>query len=127
MKLWSLEFWRLAWLAGVLTLAGLVFDAPGLGLALGVGVYLVFHLRQLHALHHWLTHARHGDPPEASGIWGEIFDRLHHHQKAQAKTQQRRSKPPTSTADIRLSYQIIILWEVENKLAFKHQRKRSIS
>lgn len=89
MSLWALEFWRLAWLAGVLTMAGLIFDAPGLGLALGFGIYLLFHLRQLHALHRWLTQSRHSDPPEASGIWGEIFDRLHHHQKAQAKTQQR--------------------------------------
>ena len=33
--------------------------------------------------------SRQSEPPEASGIWGEIFDRLHNHQKAQTKTQQR--------------------------------------
>ncbi|WP_136254687.1 phosphate regulon sensor histidine kinase PhoR [Onishia niordana] len=89
MQLWSLELWRLSWLAGVLSLAGLVFGAPGVGLAAGLGIYLAFHLRQLNALHRWLAQSRQSEPPEASGIWGDIFDRLHNHQKAQAKTQQR--------------------------------------
>ncbi|WP_458525108.1 phosphate regulon sensor histidine kinase PhoR [Onishia taeanensis] len=89
MHLWSLELWRLAWLSGVLTLAGLVFGAPGAGLALGLAIYLTLHLRQLHALHHWLTRTPQSEPPVATGIWGALFDRLHTHQKAQAKTQQR--------------------------------------
>ncbi|EPC00761.1 histidine kinase [Litchfieldella anticariensis FP35 = DSM 16096] len=89
MRLWSRELWRLASLAFAGLMAGWLFAAPGLGLAIGLGLYLFFHLYQLRALYRWLTRHPHDEPPAASGLWGELFDRLYKYQKGQRLTQQR--------------------------------------
>ncbi|MFY0989019.1 phosphate regulon sensor histidine kinase PhoR [Halomonas sp. C05BenzN] len=89
MRLWSRELWRLGLLAGIGTLAGWPFSAPGLGLATGLAICLLYHLRQLHALHAWLTQAPRAEPPAASGLWGELFDRLYRYQKGQRLAQSR--------------------------------------
>ncbi|MDI5935095.1 phosphate regulon sensor histidine kinase PhoR [Halomonas kalidii] len=89
MRPWSRELWRLGLLAGIGALAGWTFSAPGLGLAAGLALCLFHHLRQLHALRTWLTHNPHADPPAASGLWGELFDRLYRYQKGQRLTQSR--------------------------------------
>lgn len=89
MHLWSRELWRLAGLALAGLLAGWLVGRPGLGLAAGLGFYLLLHLRQLHALHRWLTRHPHDEPPAASGVWGELFDRLYKYQKAQRLTRER--------------------------------------
>lgn len=89
MRLWPRELWRLALIAAGTTLAGAWFGAPGLGLAVGLALYLLHHLLQLRSLYRWLTRHPHDDPPAASGVWGELFDRLYKYQKAQRITQQR--------------------------------------
>lgn len=89
MRLWSHELWRLGLLAIAGALVGWLFSAPGLGLALGLALRLAYHLRQLHALRRWLTRNPHSEPPAATGLWGELFDRLYRYQKGQRQTQQR--------------------------------------
>ncbi len=37
--------------------------------------------RRLRELHRWAAQPRPGDPPEAAGIWGEVFDHLHRHRR----------------------------------------------
>jgi two-component system, OmpR family, phosphate regulon sensor histidine kinase PhoR len=86
---WSRELWRLGLLAGLGTLLGWPFDAPGLGLAAGLALCLLHHLRRLHALHRWLTRTPQAEPPAASGLWGELFDHLYRYQKGQRIAQQR--------------------------------------
>ncbi|WP_043531182.1 phosphate regulon sensor histidine kinase PhoR [Litchfieldella xinjiangensis] len=89
MRLWSRELWRLAGLALAGLVIGWLASAPGLGLSAGLAVSLAYHLRQLRALHQWLTHRSQAEPPAASGLWGELFDRLYKYQKAQRLTQER--------------------------------------
>ncbi|PXX96536.1 phosphate regulon sensor histidine kinase PhoR [Halomonas sp. LBP4] len=89
MRLWSRELWRLGLLAGLGALAGWPLSAPGLGLAVGLALCLLHHLRRLHALHAWLTHNPQAEPPAAGGLWGELFDRLYRYQKGQRLTQSR--------------------------------------
>ncbi|SEL27634.1 phosphate regulon sensor histidine kinase PhoR [Halomonas daqiaonensis] len=88
-RLWRREFWRLAILAGAGGLVGWPFSALMVGIAAGLLLCLVFHLRQLHALYQWLTLRPQEEPPAASGLWGELFDRLYRYQKSQQLTQQR--------------------------------------
>ncbi|WP_111415163.1 phosphate regulon sensor histidine kinase PhoR [Billgrantia lactosivorans] len=89
MRPWSHELWRIGLLAAGGGLAGWLLSAPGLGLAAGLALRLVYHLRQLHALRRWLTRHPHSEPPAASGLWGELFDRLYRYQKGQRHTQHR--------------------------------------
>ncbi|WP_163557926.1 phosphate regulon sensor histidine kinase PhoR [Halomonas sp. NO4] len=86
---WSRELWRLTGLAALGALLGWPLGAPALGLAAGLALCLTYHLRQLRALHRWLTRHPQAEPPAASGLWGELFDRLYRYQKGQRHTQQR--------------------------------------
>nr|WP_163501393.1 phosphate regulon sensor histidine kinase PhoR [Halomonas socia] len=89
MRLWSRELWRLALIVTAASLVGWLLGATSLGLAAGLASVLLLQLRQLHALHRWLTRHPHAEPPAARGLWGELFDRLYKYQKAQRITQQR--------------------------------------
>lgn len=47
-------------------------------LVLGLAGYLAWTLRQLWRLSCWLKNSTHGvEPPESSGLWGEVFDSLY--------------------------------------------------
>lgn len=89
MRLWSRELWRIAWLATIGVCLGWLLGSAGLGLAAGLSVCLFHHLRQLRALFQWLTLNPHDEPPAASGMWGELLDRLYRYQKSQRITQGR--------------------------------------
>ncbi|PMR75354.1 phosphate regulon sensor histidine kinase PhoR [Billgrantia endophytica] len=89
MRPWSRELWRLGLLACAGGLVGWLFSAFELGLAAGLGVFIFLHLRQLRALHRWLTRSPQAEPPAANGLWGELFDRLYRYQKGQRHTQER--------------------------------------
>jgi two-component system phosphate regulon sensor histidine kinase PhoR len=86
---WSHELWRLGLLAAAGALFGWLLGAPGLGLAAGLALRLAYHLQQLHALRRWLARNPHSEPPAATGLWGELFDRLYRYQKGQRHTQHR--------------------------------------
>ena len=88
-RLWRREWWRLAALVAAGALIGWPFALSGLGLAVGLAIYLFYQMRQLHALQEWLTHHPHDEPPSAVGLWGELFDRLYRYQKGQRITQRR--------------------------------------
>ncbi|MEQ6917830.1 phosphate regulon sensor histidine kinase PhoR [Halomonas aquatica] len=88
-RLWRREFWRLATLVAAGVLVGWPFAAIPTGIAAALLLCLAFHLRQLHALYQWLTQRAQEEPPAASGLWGELFDRLYRYQKSQRLTQQR--------------------------------------
>ena len=50
--------------------------------AAGLGWALVHHWRELRKLKRWASHSRLPDPPEAEGVWGEAFNLLHRHRRA---------------------------------------------
>ncbi len=89
MVLWRRELWRLILLAGAGLAAGWLLSRPWAGLATGLAACLAFHLYQLRRLHRWLIHHSQAEPPAASGLWGDLFDRLYRYQKGQRITQGR--------------------------------------
>lgn len=57
-------------------------------LFLAGGIYLAFMFHQLWRLNRWLLRKNEEPPPEASGIWGEVFDNIYHLQRRQQQEKQ---------------------------------------
>ena len=74
---WLVELRRLAVLAVLFLGLGLAIGDLSLGLLTLVTVYLGWHLYNLRRLVYWLTEGRKLQPPDAPGIWGEVYDRLY--------------------------------------------------
>lgn len=73
---------HLAVLVIVCLLAGLITDHYGMCLAIGLGVYLAWTLKQLLRLQDWLREQKPDEPPpDASGLWGDVFDAIYHQQR----------------------------------------------
>jgi two-component system phosphate regulon sensor histidine kinase PhoR len=63
-------------------LAGLISGRYGGCLAIGLGLYLAWTLKQLLRLHDWLRHHKPDEPPpDGYGLWGEVFDSIYHLQR----------------------------------------------
>jgi len=61
---------------------GLITGYYGWSLALGLGLYLGWTLKQLLRLHEWLRlHKPDEAPPDGYGLWGEVFDSIYHLQR----------------------------------------------
>lgn len=73
---WQAEFWRIAGLVCI----GLVFGAAvgniSLLLLLVLSAYLSWHLYNLYRLGRWLREGKKFQPPEASGIWDDVFENI---------------------------------------------------
>ena len=86
--------WRntiITWLSG---LAACIVIGLIIGQLLGVLLLYVlgslyWQLYQLYQFHHWLRHSGRAAPPEASGIWGEVFDAVYRLHKKQRKSKRR--------------------------------------
>ncbi|WP_092994534.1 phosphate regulon sensor histidine kinase PhoR [Thiohalomonas denitrificans] len=74
---WSAEFVRLGAILVGAWLIGVILDRPGVFLFLGLLTYLLWHLHHLYRLEKWLREGRTYYPPEANGIWGEVFHLLY--------------------------------------------------
>lgn len=80
-KPWVAEFWRYILLMGVSLIVGGLIDSYAVGLFLGSTAYLGWNLFNLHRLDRWLERGRKLQPPEAPGLWGEVFYHLYQMQK----------------------------------------------
>lgn len=70
--------------------AGWIGGHPMLGLLAGMTLYLGQTLFQLARLYRWLTTAAKGtEPPESSGIWGELLDTIYQLQKNHTRSRDR--------------------------------------
>jgi two-component system, OmpR family, phosphate regulon sensor histidine kinase PhoR len=78
---WAIEFGRLALMLGVFLLMGTWLGDTTWGLMAGILTYLGWHLYNLHRLNAWLKEGRKFNPPDAPGIWGEVFLHLYQLQK----------------------------------------------
>jgi len=73
---------RLLLLLAACGLVGLITGQYAWALAIGLGAYLLWHLKQLLRLHAWLRERQPDDaPPEGYGLWGEVFDSIYHLQR----------------------------------------------
>lgn len=86
---WAAELRRLFLLLLIAVVAGVPLNHPG-GFVLAVlGVYLAWHMRNLYRLYSWLQDGHRFHPPEASGIWGEVFHQLYRLQLRNRKRKRR--------------------------------------
>ncbi|MDQ2068368.1 phosphate regulon sensor histidine kinase PhoR [Natronospira bacteriovora] len=73
-SVWPLEFLRFL----LLLLPAMIIGGLTIGIAYGamagLAFYLAWHLRQLYRLERWFRLDRKRNPPEGSGVWGEVFD-----------------------------------------------------
>lgn len=81
------EATRLLYFLLVFGIAGFFAGHLGWAMALGLFSYTILHLRQLDRLYQWLKHTPEDDAPEATGVWGDIFQSIY-----QLRRDERRSR-----------------------------------
>lgn len=86
---WTAELRRLFLLLAVAFFLGLPFGYAGAFVLVVLAHYLALHLRNLYRLYRWLQDGHRFHPPEASGIWGEIFQLLY---RLQLRNRQRKRR-----------------------------------
>ena len=86
---WIKEFWRVFALGFLALTVGLVIDQVFLILFLATFSYLCWHIYHLYHLEQWVANRQTTSPPDATGIWGEIF---YHIYKLQRRNRKRKKK-----------------------------------
>lgn len=74
---WSDEFWRITGAAVVLLIIGAIVNRPFLVLLIGAILYISWHLYNVYRLESWLRDGTRFHPPDAPGLWGEVYHRLY--------------------------------------------------
>ncbi len=78
---WKSEVYRLLlWLGGAL-LIGWLLDRVPWTVAIAALAFAARSIYNLHRLQHWLSQRSSVEPPEASGMWGEVMDNLYRMQR----------------------------------------------
>lgn len=88
-SIWSREFARIGIMLAVALALGLLTGYVLGFLLFGVSAYLIAHLLNLYRLEQWLNEGRRAHPPEAGGIWGEIFHQFFRMQRRNRQRKQR--------------------------------------
>ncbi len=83
LKGFSTELQRILIILVVCSIIGFFSDYYALWMLLGCGLYISWMLWQMRRLNQWLLHREREHPPEASGIWGQIFDNIYQLQRDQ--------------------------------------------
>jgi len=86
---WFQEFVRLLGLVLGMLFLGLLMEQTFLFLFLACLIYLSWHLYNLYRLEHWFTQSKKFHPPEAPGIWGEVY---YHFYRLQQRNRKRKRK-----------------------------------
>jgi len=82
---WQKETWRLAGtVVGGLLLGALLGDAL-LGLLIALAIYTTWHLYNINRLVRWLREGKSFQPPEAGGIWDDVFEHIYRLQQRNRK------------------------------------------
>lgn len=85
----SAEIQRVLIFTAICVVIGLIFGHLTWTLILGGTLYMSWTLWQIWRLDQWIINKEPGLPPEAPGIWGDIFDRIYHLQRRQIREKQR--------------------------------------
>ncbi len=75
------EATRLLYFLLLFGLVGWLFDHPGWAISAGFLTYTILHLRQLEKLYRWLKQDDGTEIPEATGLWGEVFQSIYQLQR----------------------------------------------
>ena len=73
---WRQDVWFLVGLILLALLLGAILGHPYKAVIIAMALYLAPNLRHLLQLHRWLETQQREDIPEASGMWGDVFDRI---------------------------------------------------
>jgi two-component system, OmpR family, phosphate regulon sensor histidine kinase PhoR len=73
---WRQDVWFLLGLVMLALLLGVILGHPYKAVIIALALYLAPNLRHLLQLHRWLETQQREDIPEASGMWGDVFDRI---------------------------------------------------
>lgn len=92
MSPWSKEIWRLVGLTGLALIIGFISGYTLVWLLLTSTGYLIWHVSNIKRLEKWLNKPSKSNPPQGTGIWAEIFDRIHHLQKQNRSRKKRLAK-----------------------------------
>ena len=83
---WLKELQQVLVLLLLCAAVGWIFDALLHGLLVGGGIYIIWNFYQLHRLHRWLLLDDHQQaPPELSGFWGAVCDKIYYLQRHQQR------------------------------------------
>jgi len=81
----SAEIRRVLFIGIVCSVIGITAGYLTWALIVGGLFYMAWMFSQIRRLDHWLNDPHQTPPPDASGIWGEIFDRIYKLQQSQKK------------------------------------------
>lgn len=87
--IWSPEVWKGIGLLAAALLLGAAVGYTAWFLLGAVTIYLGLHLYNLHRLEHWLRVGRRYHPPDARGIWGDVFHGLYRLQQRNRRRKRR--------------------------------------
>lgn len=79
---WFREFWRMALLLSAALLIGWMLGIPHGMFTMALMIYLGWHLYNLYRLERWYYKRKKTHPPDAPGIWGEVFHYIYQLQKS---------------------------------------------
>lgn len=83
LKGFSAELQRILIILAICSLIGFFSDNYALWMLIGCAIYILMMLWQMRRLNQWLLRQETDHPPEASGIWGQIFDNIYQLQRDQ--------------------------------------------
>lgn len=86
---WNRELVRLALALLAALVLGALLDRVMLLLFIAAAGYAAWHLWWLYRMHEWLTRHRREPPPEAPGIWGDVYHRLYQRYRRNQKRKKR--------------------------------------
>jgi two-component system phosphate regulon sensor histidine kinase PhoR len=78
---WKSELYQLLLWLVIAAAIGWPFGVAGWAVAVAAIVFSVRAIRNLHAMHDWLSHRVGTEPPEAGGLWGVVLDELYRMQQ----------------------------------------------
>lgn len=90
--IWRQVFLRILCGFALAAILGTLSDSLFLWLFLFTTALLFWQLYQLYRFHKWLKRSGKSSPPEASGVWGDVFNSVHRLQKKQKKSKKRMQK-----------------------------------
>lgn len=79
------EVKRLLVVVTIATILGLLIDQLAWALLIAATWYIGWNLWQMLRLSLWLQGKRKSQPPESTGLWGEVFDAIYHLQRRQKR------------------------------------------
>lgn len=86
---WWVEIRRVVLVMAAAATIGALFDLMNVALPAAALLLLTWHVWQLQRLRRWLMTSRRAVPPEASGVWADIYDEFYHLQRRNRQRKQR--------------------------------------